>query len=126
MRPASSTQALFLGAALGLSLTVLSASCGKTNNVVKHCNSTNCDGCCDQGSNTCIHPANFTDSQCGTGTAGDACQTCNGTCSPTTMTCTGGAAGGGAGGGGGGFPGLDGGLPGTCSGRGPPKRPAVS
>lgn len=70
------------------------------------CNATNCaNGCCD--GNTCKPQNMYTNAQCGTGTPGAACTTCQGIaqCDLDAGICVGGA-----GGGGGGFPSLDGGI----------------
>lgn len=71
------------------------------------CNSTTCAGCCD--GNDCKEPSEFSNAQCGTGTAGQACVTCtNGASCDVTGTgqCEGGGPIGGGTGGGLGVPGM--------------------
>ncbi|MBE2252585.1 MAG: hypothetical protein IAE78_23835 [Myxococcus sp.] len=76
------------------------------------CNAANCaDGCCDQGSGTCIQKAAQSGQQCGQGVPGSLCTSCASNMCDTTVdagACIGGSTGGG--GAGGGFPGLDGGI----------------
>ncbi len=59
-----------------------------TNNVCQGggCNATTCPtGCCD--GLTCVRPADYTNFQCGSGTTGAACVSCNGTCDKLQGVC---------------------------------------
>ncbi len=50
------------------------------------CNASTCPtGCCDGP--TCVRPADYTNFQCGSGTPGAACVTCNGTCDKLQGVC---------------------------------------
>ncbi len=73
----TSTQALILGAAIGLVFSVLPSSCGKQGVPVR-CNASNCDGCCDDSA------------QCFKGTSTEACGSAGASCSvcSTGQQCT--------------------------------------